>query len=228
MPGASSTNPSATVNLAPILAASTSAGTAPKIKPAMSGNNLHPESCASTPRTAWKYCGRVNKAPNAATALAAIRVTPHVNRGVRSKSMLIDRLPPRASAERALPEPKGDEYPDAGDHGNQRPRAGPPIAAGFDHSIDRYRQAASEQHGPDEVDLRPLRRSRFRHQREDGEQAQRRYRDVHQKHPAPPVVGQEPAPKHGTERQMRWLRPIPRWCSPCWGAGELLAGAPPS
>ena len=227
MPGASSTNPSATVNLAPILAASTSAGTAPKIKPAMSGNNLHPESCASTPRTAWKYCGRVNKAPNAATALAAIRVTPHVNRGVRSKSMLIDRLPPRASAERALPEPKGDEYPDAGDHGNQRPRAGPPIAAGFDHSVDRYRQAAAEQHGPDEVDLRPLRRSRFRHQR--GRRAgPAPLPGRSSETPSPTSSWSRASPQARDRAAMRWLRPIPRWCSPCWGAGELLAGAPPS
>ena len=77
-PAASTANPAATVIFAPIRAATRSAGTAPTIRPPISGSSRRPDPIALVPSTPWKYCGMVNSTPIMARTATATRMTPQV------------------------------------------------------------------------------------------------------------------------------------------------------
>src|ERR1019366_814516 len=93
-PMATSAKPAPTVILAPRRAATRSAVTAPPSSPTMTGSSRNPEPCGSRPTIAWKYWGKVNRAPNSPNTPNAMRITPQVKLRERNSDRSTSGWPP--------------------------------------------------------------------------------------------------------------------------------------
>ena len=112
-----------------------------------------------------------------------------------------ERLPAGRLVRRSSHATKAASTATPPDHRGDRRRRGPAVLPGRDETVDQRGQAAARGHDPHRVQAGAAGGTRLRHQHHDRDQADHHHRDVQQEHPAPPVVGQQPAAEDRADRQ---------------------------